>query len=82
MNEPLTIERWVPFFWRAFLTGLVVWMVASVLLAFTHGGAASSFVTIRDIAFPLWFGSLAGMVGALIMRGLLSLTGTRDSSPT
>jgi hypothetical protein len=73
-------ERWLAWFTRAFLAGLIVWVVAAAVLGIPHGPGHSiesltPVQTIHDISFPVWIGSLAGIAGLLAVRAFQSLDG-------
>lgn len=70
----------LPFLTRAFLIGIGLWVVASVVLAIPHGPGHSiesmtAFVVVRDAAFPVWLGAFACVLAALALRAWRSLEG-------
>ena len=85
MSVPvLDSDRWRGIFSRAFLIGLVVWIVSSALLGIPHGPAHSIesprwIEALRDISLPIWLGSFIGLLAALVMRASTSLRSRSDS---
>jgi hypothetical protein len=68
----------LPFLVRAFLLGIGLWVVASVVLAIPHGPGHSiesmtPFVVVRDAAFPVWLGASACVLIALALKAWRSL---------
>jgi hypothetical protein len=66
------LGRWTGVIWRAFVIGLAVWVAAAALLGVPHGEGHSiesmaPVQTVHDIAFPVWVGSLAALLGALTL---------------
>ncbi len=77
MNEHVA-EIWFGWFSRAFLVGLIVWLVAAAVLGIPHGlghsiESMTPVQTIHDISFPVWVGGLAGIAGLLALRAFHSL---------
>ena len=70
------LAGWTRAVWTAFAIGLSIWVPAAALLGVPHGEGHTieTMVPIqiaRDIAFPVWVGSLAVLLGAHTLMTLL-----------
>ncbi len=68
--ERAVLDRWITFLTRLFVAALALWVVASAILGIPHGPghsieSLSGFETLRDIAFPIWLGSVLGVAFVL-----------------
>jgi hypothetical protein len=76
------VKRWSRWFLNALIFNVVVWLVTGAILGIPHGpgrslesfGALDPVLTgLNDISFPVWIGSLAGLLGLVAWTGLRSL---------
>lgn len=80
------VEKWLGWFSWVFLVGLILWLVAAAALGIPHGEghsieAMTPVQTIHDIAFPVWIGGLAGIIGLLAISAFHSLSPVRQPAP-
>jgi hypothetical protein len=77
-------RRWFGWFAQLLLFALVIWMIATAILAIPHGvghsiGSMMAPVqTVSNIAFPIWLGSLVGMIGLLAVGAFEALSQAAD----
>jgi hypothetical protein len=77
-------RRWFGWFAQILLFALVVWMIATAVLAIPHGEGHSiestmaPVQTVSNIAFPIWLGSLVGMIGLLAVGAFEALDRSAD----
>jgi len=72
------LEVAIPFLTRVLIIGIGLWVAASAILAIPHGPGHSvesmtSFVVLRDAAFPVWLGAFVCILAGLTLRAWRSL---------
>jgi hypothetical protein len=76
------LRRWSRWFVQVLVFSVVVWLVTGAILGIPHGPGRSveSFgaldpilVGLNAMSFPVWVGSLAGLLGLVVWAGIRSL---------
>ncbi len=78
IGEVRDLRTTTAFLARAFLVGMALWVVSSVILAVPHGPGHSiesmtPLVVIRDAAFPVWLGAFVAILAALALKAVRSI---------